>query len=455
MLNRIAILWLLLLMPVLAQDVTIPFDINYPWMTDIREYLAWNDTWGSARSLGMSGAVSALSENVEGAILNPAALGLMKNTSLDFSLNFRKNTSDFTYNGTDNSNSINRFSFSSLGMIYVYPVYRGSVVFSFGYQKLKDFTQSQTFSGTTEGVNQSQSSLWEENSEDKRGYLGSLYFSGSVQITPSVYLGGTLNFLSGEYNYNFDIKRQDSQNYYGLLKYVRKFETEDDLSGFNFVLGGLYTLNDRWRFSLSFTSPSWIKVDENIRQYLNAEDSTNYYYYSDADGAIVWLESEYDYRVQLPLKINWGLGYKDKKLAIGFDLNFSDYTQLDYNRDPFEGFNHTRRISKIYQSSWGMAVGIEYSLPESIMFLLGGIQYQSIPYNYGREAYNTATNDLEIVSAKGNDDKLGFSGGFGVVLDKSLRWNLVYQYETYKLGENLLTETYTHSQIVTGITFRF
>ncbi|MBP7459652.1 MAG: outer membrane protein transport protein [Candidatus Delongbacteria bacterium] len=454
MFKRIFVVWILMMVPIVADD-PILFDVNYPWMTDIREYLAWNDSWGSARAVGMSGAVSALSENVEGAILNPAALGLMKHTSLDFSLNYRKNQSDFNYNGTDNSNSINRFSFSSLGMIYIYPVYRGSVVMSFGYQKLKDFTQSQSFSGYTSGVQRSQPNLYEENSEDKRGYLGSLYFSTAVQVTPNVYLGGTLNFLSGEYNYNFDIERQDPQNVYGLMNYIRKFDTQDDLSGFNFVLGGLYTMNDKWRFSMAFTSPSWIKVDEEIRQYLFAEDLQNYYGWYDNNGNIVWFESEYDYRIQLPMKVNFGIGYKDNNLAVGLDLNFSDYTQLDYNRDPFEGFNHTRRISKIYQSSWGMALGAEYFFPESIMFVLGGVQYQTIPYKYGREAYINATNDLEIASAKGNDDKLGFSAGFGVVLDKSLRWNLVYQHETYQVGENLLTEKYTFNQFVTGITFRF
>ncbi len=452
--KRILLILILLSSYLWAQEPS--FDVNYPWMTDIREFMIGGDTWGTARSLALSGAIGAIGDNSDVVVVNPALLGLIKRNQFDFNLVYQKQTSDFTYFGsTDgNSNSISRFHFSSLGLIYSYPVYRGSASLALGYLKLKDFTQSNYFSGMTQSANSEEPSLLEINEEDKRGHLGTIYFSGAIQYSPNLYFGATLNFLSGVHDYNFSIRRTDPTNYFGLIDYLRKFDTEDTFSGFNFVLGAVYSVYDIYRFSFAFTSPSWIKVDEKSRSYLWAEDQDAWYFYADDYGDVAWLDSKYDYRLQLPMKLNLAFGYQIKNLSWDIDFSFSDYSQMDYNKDPIEGLDHQRRMNKLYQSSLGLASGLEFRIPRTLLALQLGGEYRSLPYETGREAYLNNSNILEIVEEDGNSNLMAFSLGWLIQIDRNLRFNFAWRYSRWELKEPILTEKFSDQQIGFGVTFR-
>ena len=73
---------------------------------------------------------------------NPAGLAQIDRREVQVGLlrNSRENTS--TFNGTSAGSELSNTRFGSLGFVYPYPVYRGSLVFSVGFKRIKDFDWS-------------------------------------------------------------------------------------------------------------------------------------------------------------------------------------------------------------------------------------------------------------------------------------------------------------------------
>jgi len=95
--------------------------------------------YGNARTLGMGNAFIGLANDVNSMLFNPAGLAQLKKLEFSTSLNYYSlgNNSEFFNTYLENSNSstsLNQFSFA-----YPVPTYRGSLVFGFGYNKMKDF----------------------------------------------------------------------------------------------------------------------------------------------------------------------------------------------------------------------------------------------------------------------------------------------------------------------------
>lgn len=107
---------------------------------------------GTARSLGMGGAASALGADLSAPTLNPAGLGMYRSSELVFSPSFRAINSQADYLGGSGSAAANNFGFSSIGVAFYNPVYRGygrnrkqaesglkSYTFAIGYNQLENF----------------------------------------------------------------------------------------------------------------------------------------------------------------------------------------------------------------------------------------------------------------------------------------------------------------------------
>jgi len=433
-----------------AQD----FDVNYPWLTDIREYLLWYDTYSSATTASVAGISTATIKNIDAVRLNPAMIALVHRTTAELNFSYNRNNSDLTYNGTLSNFDKKTYSLSSLGIIYSYPVYKGSFSLAFGYLKLKNFNLSTEFDGSTKGYNNDFPAILEHNTEDRSGKLGTYFISGAVQFSKKAYLGATLNFLSGNYNYLFKIMREDYQNNYhnNDFAYMRKFEYEDKISGFSLDFGLLYEINEKLRFALVLNSPMWIHVNEDHREYYYAEDDINYYYY-DEDIQDVW--QGYSYNVTVPFKLSFGLSYDiNKKLTISTDLSFIDYSSISYTKEPFENMDLKHSADKFYNTGTEYGISAKYFILRDIS-INGGFKILTIPYKIGREAYYNQYDQLEFV-ALNNEDNI-FTAGLGcsIYLDKSLNLNIGYNYEQYKLSEPKLEEEYTNNNLIIGLSFRF
>ena len=94
------------------------------------------------RAMGMGGAFVGVADDYTATYWNPAGLAQIDRREVHVGLlrNSRENTS--TFNGTSAGSELSNTRFGSLEVVYPYPVYRGSLVFSVGFKRIKDFDWS-------------------------------------------------------------------------------------------------------------------------------------------------------------------------------------------------------------------------------------------------------------------------------------------------------------------------
>jgi len=423
----------------------IPFDDYYPWLTEIREYMLSSSVVSSARANAMGGYLPVIAITAEEAIENPASLALIKRTGLSFNFNMPYRASEINYLGYQRTSTKSLTYLSSFTFNHNVIGYIKNFSFAVGYQTVKDFNRSSLFSANTSGLT-IDTMIYEKNSEELSGKIGNIFIAGSYQVSKKLFFGAGLNFYSGKYESDFKITRQNSEEY-ALIEYERGFYINDDISGFSINLGLLYLMEHNLRFSLAIQTPQYYKISDHYQYSFYAEDDEYYYGYEDD------LLGEYDYSITLPLKIDIGVGQKTRFLRWGVNFSMQDFSALSYSKEPIEGVKSN--ISQMYKNSFKINGGIEYALFNSKVLLRTGANYQTLPYKVGREAYYDNYNELVLKSENGNQNVIGYSGGIGFLIDRSIMINLSYSKTRFLLQEQLLEENYSFTIFQLGLIVRF
>jgi len=101
--------------------------------------------YSGARALGMGNSYIALSDDYSGVLFNPAGLGLAKKFGLSVTMNTNSFDNTVSFLG-NNSNAIKTtVNLNQFGFVYPVPTIRGSLVFSLGYSRVKDFNSVTEF----------------------------------------------------------------------------------------------------------------------------------------------------------------------------------------------------------------------------------------------------------------------------------------------------------------------
>ena len=118
-----------------------------------------NELNGTARYVGMGGAMGALGGDISTISSNPAGLGIFRGN--DFSATFGVNATSTAsnFNGTSMKEDKTRASFDQLGFVYSYKVGNNTslryVNFGFNYHKSKNFNRLFSMGGMLDGLSQS------------------------------------------------------------------------------------------------------------------------------------------------------------------------------------------------------------------------------------------------------------------------------------------------------------
>ena len=114
---------------------------------------SFNDTPGTARSLGMGGAFGALGADNSSFWNNPAGLAIYKRNTFEFSLGLHSRTTDANYMGNTESSQKNRLNVPSLGYVAVKQQDdRIRTTFGFGLGTIRNFNQTITINGKVDGT---------------------------------------------------------------------------------------------------------------------------------------------------------------------------------------------------------------------------------------------------------------------------------------------------------------
>lgn len=330
---------------------------------------AAQDLSGTARYVGMGGAMSALGADMSTMSTNPAGTALYRKSDVAVTASVVSQNDGHKYDGKGTTHG----SFDQIGLVYVTQIgHRSSRFFNFGfnYHKQKDFNRLINTShdyNATDGPSQTWAladlaSYWGSplaaTPLTYMGYCGYLLgddlscynagshhydqaqwgsiqaydFNLSTNLDDRLYFGLTLGVLNVDYNstslYGESLYTADG-TYDGLYNLTNDI----DISGYglNFRFGAIIRpiADSPFRFGLSISTPTYydLKYRSNayLKSSLGADESETYNQST---------QTRYDYNIHTPWTFNLSLGHtlnfgRQSALAIGAEYEYADYSTCE------------------------------------------------------------------------------------------------------------------------------
>lgn len=343
--------------------------------------IATQDLNGTARYVGMGGAMDALGADISTIGTNPAGIGLFRKSQVNASFGF------VSQSDVSNSSFVNKtnMSFDQVGIVlatrtnsrsylnvafnyhksrnfdqileassrlqnasqnklsYIKGYYEtdenGNVVYQYGggvfipdiqngqvYAKGDPYTFSQTddlhwntvLPDNDDNFYYTNCDYYDMN-RSSNGYIGEYDFNISGNINNRVYLG--LTFGIHDVHYNSYVNYGEYSNDFGMATNLVD-ERRITGTGFDFKAGIIVRPIEEspFRFGLSVASPI----------FYDLESSNNTSMYSDITGYKSTIYNSYEFRMNTPWKFGVSLGHTiDNMLAIGAGYEYADYATID------------------------------------------------------------------------------------------------------------------------------
>ncbi len=217
-----------------------------------------------------------------------------------------------------------------------------------------------------------------------RGYDRKFTFNLGAQYKENLFLGVNLNVHDVDFRkvsiideIGFDFDSSSIQSIY----------FENDLytfgEGFSFQVGGIARVNDDVRLGVTYQSPTWYRLNDELIQYvettrINPADPSN----PDADlleivdPRVVNIYEQY--RIKTPSKLNGSFAYVfGKQGLISFDYIRTDYSNAELRPEgDFQGENNF--IADVLRATNEYRVGGEYRINQ--LRLRGGYRFAEGPF---------------------------------------------------------------------------
>lgn len=352
------------------------------------EKMTSEDLNGTARFVGMGGAMSALGADISTMGTNPAGIGLYRRADIatSLSVNALANGEKFDSHGKS------RVSYDQIGIVYPFKMSAGAMRYfnvGFNYHKRKNFHSllgadqvlngaSQTWEmadvssfwggadkGTPLAIAGYQTMLYEPtNTQDADGYdqyavfnatnntyrkwttggIQQYDFNMSTNISDRYYFGLTI----GVYNINLDSYSEYGENLVAgenstaAGSYLLQNNRSLNGNGVDFKLGTIiYPIEgSSFRFGVSISTPVWYSLTENCTSIINSNMTGAYdglgYYEGSHNGKYDYRTEvgDHDYNIHTPWKFNISAaGTIGDFLALDAEYEYSDYsaTKLTYD----------------------------------------------------------------------------------------------------------------------------
>lgn len=369
--------------------------------------IANEDLNGTARYVGMGGAMEALGADISTISSNPAGIGLFRHSTLGLSFGLVSQQDVPGYA----SGSKTHASFDQIGFVYSTRSGRNSHInFGFNYHKSKnlDFilsaagkpqNGSQNMQSYLKGLKGSQSNggfnidtdkegtyigyedekstsvaatfnqldylywnafLVDPNTGDfgynpaqyfwfnrkHTGYIGSYDFNISGNINDRVYLGLTFGLKDVHYNGYGEYVEQIHEAK-GLHNGSLSVTDDRKITGTGFnVSAGIIVRpveESPFRIGLSVTTPTW--YDLTTENYTTLANGTEFGAYDNGN-----IGEGYDFKLYTPWKFGFSLGHTvGNYLALGASYEYSDYSSMDTRVN--DGFGYSWYYDEYYDSS--------------------------------------------------------------------------------------------------------
>jgi long-subunit fatty acid transport protein len=432
----------------------------------------------------MGNAYTGIADDFSAVYWNPAGLAQMERSEFSIGLANMSVQDNSSYLGSTSWHSANGTNLNTLGVTLDVPARQGNLVLSFGYSRNTAFVTGLTFSGfnpdgsiiqtwaphdepypeditiaeelglaiadTSTGrfVSPIDGMLTQEGSVYEGGGIDNWSIAGAVDVAQNVSVGATLSFLSGSYSYDREYSEIDSRNVYSAFPYdldqlvVSEF-VRSDVSGFNAHLGMMYRVPGFLGFGLSVRTPTSYSITE---EFGRTADS----YFDNGD--ILPAEGSYqtigfaEYEVVTPWVFGAGLSLRLLNLTVSGDIQYTDWTQLKFDRASPDVMALNSEIKQIFRPAANLRVGAEWNpFGLGLRFRAGAMVNQS-PYE----------KDKSI-----DYDQKYLTAGLGLPLGEFVALDLAYAYGwwttdriNYDAATQIEEDVVTHNAMVT-FSFRF
>jgi hypothetical protein len=433
------------------------------------------------RAMGMGGAFVGVADDFTAMYWNPAGLAQMQRREVQVSLLRNSRANDSIFNGTVGRSELTNTRFGSLGFVYPYPVYRGSLVLAAGFNRIKDFDWNLNQKGEARLLN---GTLQADNSFQHEGELGLWGVSAAVDVSPAISLGATLGLVSGEDEAVSKSDWADSQDEFYEQRFLTRYTFTDEYQWTPYaVLGAmLRTPRDkpRYRFGATFATGGVHKIryvfrgpfsygEPNPCQHLLPEEDTPDFLVDDYgsvkcdDGTVKeFSDAEVRDTYELALPFEFGVGASAEALpglTLAGSLHLAEWSQSEYKGADDNGLRANTEFETQYRNAWRYHFGVEYQIPVVALDLRAGYFVDPVPF--------VGDDPIRIEIDK---DRHFITLGAGILLDEAVQVDLAWmrgafkQVEVEAVGDseeigdqiiNRLISDQTINRLVVGVGYNF
>ncbi len=410
---------------------------------DALRYSYWN-YGGSARYMGTGGSMGALGGDYSSIISNPASIATFRRSELTFTPGVLISGTESNFNNTEFSKNKVSANVNQAGLVFASakPGDWKTINFGIGYNRLMDFNQTFTYSGTTNGsisdyfkelangLTTDQLSdydswlaydtylLYQPLASDPtyyendllpndqtqkfqtvrtKGSMGELNLALGGNFDHKLYVGGSVGVVFLDYNLTKKYEESDINatiDYYEGLEYNEALST--DGVGFNINIGAIYRINQIVRIGAAIHTPTWLSLSDSYNTSLTHD-------FIDPDSGAGTLTSEspigtFEYNLRTPWRFIGNAGFVIKKVAfISLEAEWLDYSKNRYNYDSEFADQATleieagtnAQIKQTFQSGLNLKLGGEYVIKELFRLRAGYALYGN-PYVNNDGMFNTS-----------------------------------------------------------------
>lgn len=402
---------------------------------------------GTARSLGLGGAIGAVGGDFTSLSINPAGIGLYRSSELTFTPSLQWDNTSANFLGNTYTDERYALGLGNLGFVFNNDLNRESgwvsTSFGFGYNKLNNYNQ-EIFMG---GIQNNSSYLdnfvyyagtldsdaldpyyealaydtymidWDdanneyfndfadagygqvqERSISSKGSLGEFLFSFGANYNNRLYLGATVGLNRVRFEQTVTHYEGDPGD---IIEFTDEFTFEEYLFtrgiGYNLKLGAIARPADFLRIGAAFHLPTFYYLKDEFENSMEAwidpeEDFSNPQVATSGTG-------DYRYRLRSPAKAVGSAAIIFGKVGmLSMDYEFINYKNSDLSASDYDFKDENKNIETIYRPTHNFRFGGEVRFGPA--YVRGGYALYASPY---------ATSEPNI-----DADRNVFSGGIGV-----------------------------------------
>lgn len=404
------------------------------------------------RAMGMGGAFAGVANDFTAIYWNPAGLAQMSNREVrvSFLRNGRKTKS--TFNDNPGFSDLSNTRFGSMGFVYPYPVYQGSLVLAAGFTRIKDYDWSLNLKGTDQG-------LAGDHNFQHEGELALAGVAAAVDVSPAISLGATLGLVSGEDQAVNEFNWTDPQDEFFERRFLARDTFADEYERSLYAVLGVMIRSSRkdprYRLGATITTGAAQKVRYVFR---GASSESGYSLVEFDDGTVEkFADDVFRDAYELSLPFEFGLAASAEPmsgLTLAGSLHFAEWSQSEYKVTDDAEFRANTSFADQYRDVTRYHIGVEYQVPAVALDLRAGYYTDPIPFIGPR--------DLDPVAAyppiRVTSDRTFITLGAGLLLDEVVQVDVAWITGAFTQLEEVngvIVEEHDLNRLIFGVGYNF